>query len=136
MNAGCVVDTNVILRWLLQDHPELSPKATAFWKQVEAGERTAFISDAVLTEAVFVLTRFYAVPRAVVAANLSEIAGLKHTMFHDKPSVFGAVKLYEQRNISLVDALVVMYAAAQNSEIISFDADLKKAAKKLPAQSS
>jgi predicted nucleic acid-binding protein len=40
-----LIDTNIILRFLLGDHPELSPKATAFMSEVSNGTIKAEILD-------------------------------------------------------------------------------------------
>ena len=37
-----IVDANVILRYLLADHPELSTRAKAFFDEVRAGELDAY----------------------------------------------------------------------------------------------
>ena len=57
------LDTNVILRHLLADHPEQSPAATAFLERIEQGEIKVFTADTVIFEAVFTLERHYQHPR-------------------------------------------------------------------------
>ena len=51
------LDANIILRHLLQDLPDQSPRATAFIRRIEAGELTVRTTDTVIFEAVFVLER-------------------------------------------------------------------------------
>ena len=53
------LDTNILLRHLLQDHPEQSPRATAYLARIEEGELRARIADAVIFETVFALQRHY-----------------------------------------------------------------------------
>ena len=57
------LDTNVILRHLLADHAEQSPKATAYLARVEQGEIQVYIADTVIFEAVFTLERHYHQPK-------------------------------------------------------------------------
>jgi predicted nucleic acid-binding protein len=52
-------DTNILLRHFLQDHPDHSPRATAFIQQIGQGERQVVLSDIVVFETVFVLERRY-----------------------------------------------------------------------------
>jgi predicted nucleic acid-binding protein len=42
------LDTNVLLRQVLQDHPEHSPRATALIAAIERGERAVRIADTVV----------------------------------------------------------------------------------------
>ena len=50
-----VLDTNVILRYLLNDHPQHFQRAQVFMADVISGEITVYIPDSVLAECVYVL---------------------------------------------------------------------------------
>ena len=67
------LDTNVILRHLLQDHPNHSQRATTYFTLIERGEIQARTTDTVVFETVFTLERTYRVPRdqSVRALSLS-----------------------------------------------------------------
>jgi predicted nucleic-acid-binding protein len=130
MSAGCVVDTNIILRWLLQDHPELSQQASHFWAKVQAGEYTAFVPDAVVAEVVFVLKRFYAVEKSEIVQHLSSLLRMRQVTVQDRSVIQQALLIFEKRNIAFVDALVMSYAISRSEEVTTFDAELKKAVKK------
>ena len=54
-----VVDANVILRYILDDHAELSPKAAEILEQ----QQTVTLTLEVACEVVFVLQKVYAVDR-------------------------------------------------------------------------
>ena len=54
-----LIDTNVLLRHILDDHPDLSQKAKAFMDKVKYGEITAKITEGVLVECVYVLLEVY-----------------------------------------------------------------------------
>ncbi|MDD2722991.1 MAG: PIN domain-containing protein [Methylovulum sp.] len=59
-----VLDTNVILRYLLNDHPQHFLRAQAFMADVISGKITVYIPDSVLAECVYVLLKVYKVPKA------------------------------------------------------------------------
>lgn len=63
-------DTNVVLRYLLRDHEEHYVKAYAFFEAVREGKRRALLLDGVLVECVYVLTKFYRVPRTETDLHL------------------------------------------------------------------
>ncbi|MEN9898151.1 MAG: hypothetical protein RLZZ66_1800 [Pseudomonadota bacterium] len=50
-----VIDTNVILRYLLNDHEAHFEVAKTFMLEVKAGNLFAYIPDSVLAECIFVL---------------------------------------------------------------------------------
>ena len=51
-------DTNVILRYLLADVPEQFTTAKEFFEKVRTGVEPAVISESVLVECLYVLTKF------------------------------------------------------------------------------
>jgi predicted nucleic-acid-binding protein len=63
------VDTNVLVRYLLQDDPEMGPAAA---RLMDGGLRLG-VSLVVLTETVFVLSSNYGVPREEVVDSLVEL---------------------------------------------------------------
>ncbi|MBW1993356.1 MAG: PIN domain-containing protein, partial [Deltaproteobacteria bacterium] len=68
-----LIDTNVILRYLLEDHEIYSPKAKAFMLQVSHGKKKVEISAVVIVECIYVLEKFYLVPRNEIVDSISRI---------------------------------------------------------------
>lgn len=66
------IDTNVLVRYLLQDDPAQGRKATRFIEQCTADEPGG-ISQIVLCELVWVLTRGYRYTRSQIALALEKI---------------------------------------------------------------
>lgn len=64
------LDTNIILRHVMQDHPVHSPAAMRLIGQLEAGDLNVRIADTVVFEAVFTLEKTYRVPRPEIASAL------------------------------------------------------------------
>src|SRR6266516_7250784 len=71
-----LLDTNPILRHVLDDHPEHSPRAHALFARIEQGDERVQLTDTVIFEAAFTLERFYRIPRAEIFATLLDILGL------------------------------------------------------------
>ena len=65
------LDTNIILRHLLQDVPSQSPQASAYIQRIAAGTQRVRIADTVIFETVFTLQRGYRVPKGDIAAACS-----------------------------------------------------------------
>lgn len=58
-----LLDTNVILRHILQDPEEQALQASALFPRIRSGELAVRISDTIIFETVYTLQRFYKVPR-------------------------------------------------------------------------
>ena len=96
--SGCFLDTNVILRHLAGDHPEQSPRATAFLARIENGEIEARISDVVVFEIVYTLQRSYRIPKAQIRDTLLPLLELPGIILPGKRKlrpVFDAVRRKE-----------------------------------------
>src|SRR5437867_3085655 len=109
-----VLDTNVILRYLTQDNPDRSRRAFALIQQLEAGERTATLPEAVLVETVQVLSskRLYNVSREEIRTRLGVVLRLRGVKLPQKRTYLRALDLcVEYARLSFVDALCVADAA-------------------------
>jgi len=119
-----VVDTNVILRYLLADHEGHFGRAKAFMDKVRDGEIRAYVSDAVLAECVYVLLKVYEVPKQRIADSLSAILSLRGTTGPNVAAMQSALGTFAVRNIDFVDALVLAVAEHNNWPCFSFDRDV------------
>ena len=64
-----LIDTNIIIRFLVGDHKEHLRIATEIFTQIENGEIEVEILDTVIMEALFVLVKFYKLPKSEVIAD-------------------------------------------------------------------
>ncbi|MDA8044599.1 MAG: PIN domain-containing protein [Actinomycetota bacterium] len=69
------VDTNLLVRHLTGDHPEMVALATAYLQS----ETALLLTDIVVAETVYVLESFYEAPRDQVALAMRSLLGL-HTV--------------------------------------------------------
>ncbi|MBF0135795.1 MAG: PIN domain-containing protein [Magnetococcus sp. DMHC-1] len=121
-----VVDTNVILRYLLNDHPDWSIRAGVFWAKVSQGQQYAYLLEGVLVECVYVLLKVYHVPRTELAnrlLNFLEMPGLKASSL---PVLRDSLKLFRDHNVDVVDALLIATAQTNSWTVESFDHDLAR----------
>jgi uncharacterized protein len=68
-----LLDTNILLRFLLADHAELWPKASRLFQQAADRKCLLVLSDLGIAEAVWVLTSYYKIDRKSVAENLAKL---------------------------------------------------------------
>ena len=72
-----LVDTNVILRYLLKDNEVLFKKASSLLEKVKVGEEAVVIPESVLAECVYVLLRIYKVERQIVQKSSKDYSHIK-----------------------------------------------------------
>lgn len=117
-------DTNVILRYLLQDNKEQFDEAEKFFNAVREGAKQAVFLESVLVECIYVLTKFYKVPKEEAVASLSGLLRYKGIANDDKDAMLAALSLFGEKNIDLVDCIVIAKGRQWNAEIFSFDKKL------------
>ncbi len=121
-----LIDTNVIIRFLVGDHAEHLAQSSAILERVEQGEIEIHILASVLMEVFFVLTKFYKIPKEEVINDLKRILSLDGVINDDKLILFETLSIIENKNIDFVDALLCAKQRLQGLEILSFDNDVKK----------
>ena len=114
-----LVDANIVLRYVLDDHPELSPKAA------EILERQAVtLPIEAACEVVYVLQKVYSVERQDIRQQLSRLLD-ENLVNLDKPAVFlKALECYSTSTFDFVDALLWAYHAVEGQAVFTFDRKL------------
>ena len=121
-----LLDTNIIIRFLVGDNEEDLEKSTEYFEQIEQGSMEIEILSGVLMEAFFVLTKFYKLPKVEVISDLKTILSFEGVVNKDKVILFEALSIIENKNLDFVDALICAKCKFQNYEKLSFDKDLNK----------
>ena len=121
------LDTNIILRHLLQDHPEQSRASTELLRRVEARDLRVRISDLVVFEAVFTLQRSYGVPPGEIRDHLLPLIELPAVDLPGKRLLRSAFDLYVDLKLPFADAYHAALMTREHvTEIITFDRDFDR----------
>ncbi|MDP2957959.1 MAG: PIN domain-containing protein [Longimicrobiales bacterium] len=124
------LDTNVVLRYLVEDPETTEPRfrgAVAFFEKIERGERTALLTPLVLFQCYFVLTSYYEVPRAEAAAKLREVLSYKGLRVPEKPVLRACLDTLSERSVDLVDAyLAALCIQKRLAGVYSYDEGLTR----------
>lgn len=123
------LDTNVIIRYLTKDHLQQSQRAYQLFKRIEAGQGTVTCPEAVIIEAVHILSSkaLYNLPRSEIRDHLVHIISLPGVKVPLKGMLIKSLHLYAAVNMDFVDALLVTrMQREQQTTIISFDTDFDK----------
>jgi len=120
-----LIDTNVILRYLLGDHPEFSPKAEAFMGNISEGTKKAEIFDVVIVECIYVMEKYYQIPKSEISLKLSGILNFSGIVNSDRSEILEALLKYDSTNIDIVDCILAAHSSPEKV-VISFDKDMGK----------
>ncbi|MDO5774112.1 MAG: PIN domain-containing protein [Spirochaetales bacterium] len=111
-----LIDTNVILRYLLDDIPEQADKAESVIKQ------GSFTLPEIIAEVVYVLTKLYKVPRneikSIVAPFLDEIE------IQNKEVIVNALSIFSETAFDFVDCIIISRKKLLNEAVFTFDKKL------------
>ena len=120
-----LLDTNIIIRFLIRDNEELFEISKNYFLKIERLELKAEILPSVLMEAFFVLTKFYKLNKKEVILDLKTLLSLDGIVNSDKIILYEALSIMENKNIDFVDALICAKSKLENYKKLSFDKDLK-----------
>ena len=120
-----LIDKNVILRYLLADHEKFGPKAKAFMVKVCQEKTRAEIPAVVIAECVYVMEKFYRIPRLEIADTLGRTLNFSGIVNPDKSEILEALIKYEASNADIVDCLLAA-SSAPDRVVVSFDKDFAR----------
>lgn len=126
MSRRRLLDTNLIVRHLVQDHEKHAKAAAKLFDACDRGELTLVILPAVVAECVFVLESFYKHAREDITTVLSELLSSPGIDADDLAVHLDALDRYGKSKVHFVDCVIAATAAVKDWPIASFDGDFKK----------
>lgn len=123
MPALVLLDTNPILRHVLDDHADHSPRAHALFERIEQGVERVRLTDTVVFEAVFTLERLYHIPRGEIGATIADLLQLPGIVLPGKRFYRQVFELWiQQQRLSFADCYhAVLVGRLGLAGILSFD---------------
>ena len=116
-----LVDTNIILRFLLKDHPKLSAEAKAIIL-----DNTIMLDPVVVAETVWVLSSVYQHERETITAILADFIAQDAIQTPQKRVLLEALRLYGTTSFAYVDCWLLVTAKASAVQLVSQDKKLAK----------
>lgn len=116
------LDSNVLIRYLVQDDPVQSPKATEIIERRLTEETPGFVSIVAMVETVWVLDRAYGLSAREIAAAVERILQADVLVVEYEQEVFTAMIALKQGKGSFADAVIVaLCTKAGCSRTLTFD---------------
>ena len=126
MSKRRLVDTNLIIRYLVQDHEKHAKAAGKLFDACDRGDVVIVALPAVLAECVFVLESFYEHPRGDIASALGRLISSPGVEISAVVTQLDALDRYRKTKVHFVDCLIAATAATENMPVASFDQDFRK----------
>jgi predicted nucleic-acid-binding protein len=126
VNKRRLVDTNLIVRYLVQDHDKHTKAAGKLFDACDRGDVVVVVLPAALAECVFVLESFYEHPRADIASVLGRLISSPGVEIDGVAIHLDALDRYRKTKVHFVDCLIAATAATENMPVASFDQDFRK----------
>lgn len=118
------LDTNVLIRHLTGDPPELARRATRFLGE----EEELLLTDLIVAEVVYVLEWFYEVARVEVGRAVRSILAFPAIRTLDAGLLRRAIEVYERPGLDFAEAYLVASAEATGvGRVASFDRAIDRA---------
>jgi predicted nucleic acid-binding protein len=120
-----LVDTNILIRHLTGDPPELAARATRLLEKVDE----LLLVDLVVAETVYVLESYYEQPRDRVATLVRAILGFPSVRVIDERLLRRALEVYELDRLDFAEAYLVASAEVTGvGTVASFDRSIDRVA--------
>lgn len=121
------LDTNVLVRFLVEDDPKQSARAAALVRRAVRGGEPLFLAQIVVCETVWVLETAYDFERGRIAQVLAELLRARHLVVEEVEQVRRALERYAAGKGDVADYLIAEHArAAGFAKVASFDRDLHR----------
>lgn len=116
------IDTNILVRYLAQDDPLQSPRATKIVEERFTRDEPGYISLVTLVETLWVLERPYGLSRTALADAVDLLLGMETLVIQNEREVFIATHALRSGTASFSDALIgALGAWAGCSTTVTFD---------------
>jgi predicted nucleic acid-binding protein len=113
-----LVDTNVLIRHLTGDPPELARRATRLLKS----GRPLILTDLVVAECVYVLSSFYEIDDATIAVLMQSAFAVPSIEVPGERVLLRALELFESMSLHFAEAYLVANAESNGAgAVASFD---------------
>ena len=126
MTARLWVDTNVIVRFLTGQPPDMAAAAKALVESADAGATVLEVPPVIVAETVYTLESFYEMDRKDVASKLIVFLQSRGIKAHERERVLDALARHRDHNAHFADAYLAAAGADSGLSVASFDRDLDK----------
>jgi predicted nucleic acid-binding protein len=117
------VDSDVLVRHLVGDPPDMATRATAYLRK----ETGLLVTDLIFAETIYVLESFYEVARTEICEAMQSLITMKSVSIVDAPLLLRALELYEYDRLDFAESYLVALAESTGvKKVASFDRSMDR----------
>jgi predicted nucleic-acid-binding protein len=121
------LDTNVLVRYIMQDDAKQSPLASVLVESLSS-DAPGFVTQVCVVELFWVLSSAYGLDRTQLVATLDGLLRSKEIIVESAEVVWKALRLFQAGNADFADCLIERAAATAGcSRTMTFDRGAAKA---------
>jgi len=122
-----ILDTNVLLRFLVGDNEKQQKEARQWFKEAEQRKRKIVVVPLVVAETCFVLESFYKKQRGEIADAL-EVFIAQRWLEVEQREVLLLLWSWYRKGLHFVDSFLLAWTQAHTGDVLTFDQSLQKKA--------
>jgi len=122
-----LLDTNVIVRFLVSDKSPKYQNLYSFFEALENGSMMVELKLIVLFQLIFVLKSFYKVPKEQIANGVTDLLKYKGIAVKNKSVVRRMLEIWRNNNLDIVDCYLIASLEGDTQNVLySYDRDFDK----------
>lgn len=126
MSKLLCLDTNILTRFFLADHPTLSLKAKDIFLRAQKGEIRIYLDEVVVAEIVWLLSSFYKLEKEKIAQQLLELVSQTWVINPRKKLIMQTLEFYSKSNLHYIDCWIYSVSREISGKLTTFDRKLEK----------
>ncbi len=119
-------DTNIFLRFLLQDNLQQYNQAKNYFILAKAYKIKILVLSEIVLEIDYVLKKVYSLSRVEISQKIIDLVSCAYFDVKDRDLWLNSLELYSITNFDLVDIFIFEKASHEGAEVLSFDQDFRK----------
>lgn len=120
-----LLDTNVIIRYLVKDHIEHFKQASIWFNQAKEGKIKMIIAPIVVAECCYVLESFYEVSRESIAQKMQVLLSQRWIQVDQRKEINNLWQYY-LKGLHFVDSFLLSSSSINQTKMLSFDKEVVK----------
>ncbi len=124
-----IIDTNAILRFLLNDIPSQHKKVESLVKKAKNGNLIILLSEVVVFETLFALRSYYQYSKETLLTAIEPLISTEYIRTENTPIFLEAIKIFKNTTLEFVDCFLIAKSKSLGFDLFTFDKKLNKYAK-------
>ena len=121
-----LLDTNVLIRFLLGDHAKHSPAARALFTDACDGRCVLILTEVAVAESVWVLHSFYNIEREKITEGLGKVILSAGVRCLRRDQILDALDRFASTKCDFLDCYLAALAASSGDRVATFDKDFDR----------